>query len=537
VAAWTAHGSLHSRLRAAAAATYCPLIVAVAYYLGAEAAFYVGTLSDRIFAPFWPPNIVLLSALLLVPTRRWWIVIAAALPAHVIAEIGVGMPLHQNVIAFVTNCMVATLGAYGIRRFIGEPPWFITLRQAILYVLVAVIASPAVAGLGGALVRITGDGPLEDYWTYWAQWSAANALAAVTLGPILLTVIGGDARPSAFPGVRRIEGVLLLAGLTMACSVAFGPEREALPSGFLPALFYLPIPFIVWGAVRFGAVGASGAILVVTVVSIWRNLQGSTIFTSDSPEHNVFALQVFLTSLSVPALLLGAAIEELQRARSGMQELAGAILRTQDDERRRVSKELHDKVGQDLAAAHLAVARLEQDAPPACQLVVNEIGGILQHAMGEIRAVSYLLHPPLLDEAGLKLALKSYIGGLAKRSGVAVDLALSSDLERLPAEVEFILFRVIQDAVTNVHRHSGSGHAHIALTLERTAGEQTIVLTIEDIGEAADEPSSGRIAGPDELAGLGLAGMRERLRQIGGRITVESALGRTILTAIVPIVN
>jgi signal transduction histidine kinase len=249
----------------------------------------------------------------------------------------------------------------------------------------------------------------------------------------------------------------------------------------------------------------------------------------------VLALQVFLTSLSVPALLLGAAIEELQRARSGLQELAGSILRTQDDERRRVSRELHDKVGQDLAAAHLALARLDQLAPAACQPVVDEIEGSLQRAMGEIRAVSYLLHPPLLDEAGLKLALTSYVGGLAKRSGV--DLALSSELERLPAEVEFILFRIIQDAVTNIHRHSGSGQARIELTLQRAAGEQTIVLTIEDIGDVVDKQSSGRIAGPDELAGLGLAGMRERLRQIGGRINLESAVGRTILTAIVPIAS
>jgi signal transduction histidine kinase len=219
-----------------------------------------------------------------------------------------------------------------------------------------------------------------------------------------------------------------------------------------------------------------------------------------------------------------------------MQELAGSLLRIQDEERRRVSRALHDKVGQDLAAAHMAVARLEPDAPPASKPAIAELDAILQRTMSEIRAVSYLLHPPLLDEAGLKLALKSYIGGLARRSGVAVDLALSSELERLPAEVEFILFRVIQDAITNVHRHSGSGKARIELAPGRTTGEQEIVLTIEDIGDGVDAPApSTRIAGAQELAGPGVAGMRERLRQIGGRIEIKSAPGRTTLTATVPV--
>jgi signal transduction histidine kinase len=529
----TTHVSFQSRLQQVGTAVYAPLLVAVAYYLGAEAAFYIGTLSDRIFAPFWPPNIVLLCALLLVPERRWWVFILAVLPAHIVAEIGVGMPPPQYLIAFATNCMVAILSAFGIRRLVGEPPWFVSLRQAFLYVLIAVVASPAVSALGGAFVRIAGDGLLEDYWTYWTQWYNANALASATLGPVFLTWMGG-AGASALAGNRKVEAALLLFALATVCSVAFGAGPATLSSGFLPTLFYLPIPFIVWGAIRFGAVGASGTILIVTIVSIWQNLQGSTMFSADTPEQNVLALQVFLTALSVPALLLGAAIEELQRARNGMQELAGSLLRIQDEERRRVSRELHDKIGQDLAAAHLAVARLEGDIPSTCGPVVAELDGALQRAMRELRAVSYQLHPPLLDEAGLNLALKSYIGGLAKRSGVAVELELSTDLERLPADIEFILFRVIQDAVTNVHRHTGSRQARIELALERTRDEQKIVLTIEDVGDA-HAPVPERIAGPQELAGLGLAGMRERLRQIGGRVHVESAVGRTILTAFVPI--
>src|SRR5690242_7574463 len=126
------------------------LLLAVAYYLGAEAAFFVGTLSDKIFAPFWPPNIVLLCALLLSPTRRWWLFIVAVFPAHVIAEIGVGMGAQQLLVAFATNCAVAMVNAAALRRLTGGPPWFGSLRNACLYIAVTAVASPALVALGGA---------------------------------------------------------------------------------------------------------------------------------------------------------------------------------------------------------------------------------------------------------------------------------------------------------------------------------------------------------------------------------------------------
>src|SRR5262245_16620088 len=165
----------------------------------------------------------------------------AALPAHVIAETGVGMPPDQYVIAFVTNCMVAMLSAAGIRHFVGGPPWFVTLRQGFLYVAIAVFVSPALAAFGGALVRIAGGGAVTSYWTYWAQWFAANALPAVTLGPLFLIALGDGARASIFKGSRKLEAALLLLALIAACMIAFGIDPARLSTGFLPTLFYLPI--------------------------------------------------------------------------------------------------------------------------------------------------------------------------------------------------------------------------------------------------------------------------------------------------------
>src|SRR5262245_38023405 len=137
-----------------------PLVVAVIYYLGAEAAFAVGTLSDRIFAPFWPPNIVLFCTLLLVPKRQWWLYIAATFPAHAIAELAVGMPLAQLLVAFATNCAVAILNAVGVRWLLKHPPWFATLRSASIYILITAGIGPAIAAFGGAFVQILGGEPM-----------------------------------------------------------------------------------------------------------------------------------------------------------------------------------------------------------------------------------------------------------------------------------------------------------------------------------------------------------------------------------------
>ena len=136
-----------------------PFLVGLAYYLGAQFAFLIGTLSDQVFALFWPPNVILFCALLFRPRREWLALIAVAFVAHVIAEIGVGMPVPQLLVAFVTNCLVAVLNAYGVRRLLDPPPWLGTFQRMGLYILITAGISPAVAALGGAFVPILGGGP------------------------------------------------------------------------------------------------------------------------------------------------------------------------------------------------------------------------------------------------------------------------------------------------------------------------------------------------------------------------------------------
>jgi len=528
-------------LREATASLRGPALVALIYFLGAEAAFYIGTLSDRIFALFWPPNVVLFCALLIVPQRRWWLYIAAAFPAHVLAELGVGMPAPQLLVAFATNCMVALLNAYGVRRFVGDPPWFGTFQKASLYIVIAAGVGPALSALGGAFVPILGGGALSNYWIYWAHWYVANALPNLTIGPVfLIWFASGTSWSRWVPSRRHIEPLILAALLLGACMVV--PHIGGrLPSVFLPALLLSSLPFVLWAAVRYGEKGASGAILVVTVVLTWRTLHGSGLLFDADPERSVLALQLFLTGLSIPVLLLGALIDELRGTEQTLRELAISVVRAQDEERRRIARDLHDSTGQNLIAATLLLGRIEDALPAAAKPMLGQVEEALQQSIREVRTVSYLLHPPLLDEMGLAPALRGYVDGYMERSGIAVDLEIAPDIDRLPADTELAVFRVVQEALTNVSRHSRSPTAGIRLARKRASDGQTIVLTIEDAGRGI--PAIGNRRAPigrkvgSGYPGVGLASMRERLHQIGGRLEIDSALGRTVVKAIIPAPN
>jgi signal transduction histidine kinase len=513
------------------------ILVGLAYYLGAQAAFYIGTLSDKIFAPFWPPNINLFCALLLVPERRWWHFIAAAFPAHVAAELQVGMPAHQLLVAFVTNCMVALLNAFAVRRLLGDPPWFGSLRKTGLYVLVTAGVSPAVSALGGAFVPILGGGAADRYWEFWTYWYSGNALTSLTIGAAFLTWTSEGPRSSALTSRRRMaEAAVLMVLLVVACVVAFEVNAKSLGSSFLPAVFYAPLPFVLWATVRFGAKGASSAIMIVTIVLIWRMFQGSNLFVGSSdPEMNVLALQLFLIGLSAPVLLLGATIDELRHAEQVTRQLAGSILSVQDRERRRIARDLHDTTGQNLIVATLLVERLRKAVPDMERPTVQQLGDTIQQSMSEVRTLSYLLHPPLLDEAGLEAALHHYAEGFSQRSGLQVDLDVASDLERLPDNVELALFRVVQEALSNVTRHSGSPTAHIQLNRYWVDGRRYVRLAIRDNGNGRAVAGSRPAGSRRSHGGVGLASMRERLHQIGGQLELESTGGWTVVTALVPL--
>ena len=213
-------------------------------------------------------------------------------------------------------------------------------------------------------------------------------------------------------------------------------------------------------------------------------------------------------------------------------ELSARLLKLQDEERRRIARELHDGVGQLLALMSMNAATLSREQSNLSSdaaRCAEENSRLVEQVSAEIRTMSYLFHPPLLDELGLHSALKWYIDGLTERSKIAAKLELPADWERLPQDYELCLFRIAQECLTNIHRHSGSLTALVRLL--RSPGE--IKLEVSDEGRGLDQETQSKIAF-GETAGVGLRGMRERVRQLGGTVEIHSNGKGTTVIATVP---
>jgi len=216
-----------------------------------------------------------------------------------------------------------------------------------------------------------------------------------------------------------------------------------------------------------------------------------------------------------------------------LQILSQRLLRVQDEERRKMARDLHDSTGQTLAALKISIAFLQEECKQDRELmvIVSDVAELADKAIDDIRTMSYLLHPPLLDEVGFACAAEWYIEGFAKRSGISVMLDLASERERLPMNIEIALFRVLQECLTNVHRHSGASRASVSF--HRLP--QATILEVRDFGRGIAAERLDRLREASAETGVGLAGMRERLNELNGRLEIESDEQGTTMRATVPL--
>jgi len=223
---------------------------------------------------------------------------------------------------------------------------------------------------------------------------------------------------------------------------------------------------------------------------------------------------------------------QLELLNKELRRLSGSLIATQDEERRRIARELHDGLGQDLTVVKIMLQGVfrESNSPQSKQLAIEDIYKLIDGALQQVRSVSYLLHPPLLDEVGLRSALGWYLDGLSKRGGIEIAMETRpQDFPRLAPELETTLFRVIQEALTNVFRHSKASKASV--TLERK--ENDVFATVRDNGIGIlDEISEFR---PDSI-GVGIGGMRQRVKELGGQLVLRKADPGTIVDVVIPIV-
>jgi signal transduction histidine kinase len=241
--------------------------------------------------------------------------------------------------------------------------------------------------------------------------------------------------------------------------------------------------------------------------------------------------RTILDTLGSVADAIAQGIERI-RAEERLRQLSGQLLRSQDEERRSIARDLHDSTGQDLVALATMLGQLSGLTPSKerkKRLLISECNALAEKCIREVRTLSYMLHPPVLDHAGLEDAIRDYAKGFNNRTGIRVELELSPRVGRMAREIELALFRVVQESLTNIHRHSGSNRAKIRMY--RNSG---LKLEITDIGRGLSTSEQRGKEEPGFELGVGIPSMHERVKLIGGRLEIESTSHGTTVRVTIP---
>jgi len=294
---------------------WAAMLVCAACYAGATVGIsfrfpVIGT------AIFFPPYAILTASLLLSPPRRWWIYLLASTAGNFWPHYADGAPISFVLVAELANYARALVAACGIRRFGDANGRFDTLRGMAWFLFFAVVLAPALAAFIGAGAVMIHNGS-DTYWPAWRPWFLSNTLTGLTLLPIILTgVAEAKARRRSVSLPALLEG----GAITLAL-IAVGWLVLVRPSGLgtnLPIALYVPLPFLLWAAVRFGPRGTSASLLTVAVLVTWATTRGRGPFATESPDGDLLHLQLFLFVVAVPLLLLSALLEEQQRTRDAL---------------------------------------------------------------------------------------------------------------------------------------------------------------------------------------------------------------------------
>ncbi len=292
------------------------------YYLATRTAWLLCFPGSNV-SLFFFPHAVLVSVLLLVPTRLWWAFVLAAASSHFIATQQADWPPLYALQCEAFDALKAVLVAAGIRMFIRSPFRLISLREAIIFVLIAVAIVPFGTAFWGAAFTVSNHYGIH-YWVEWRNLGISNAVTAIVLVPVM--VIGADrlSRKGLKASPRRIaEACFLAVGLLAVGYIAFD-RSHAGPDTSVAGL-YAPIPLLIWAALSFGLGGISASMLVITVVAIWGTMRGHGPFLAQTPEENALALQLFLLTAATPLLLLAVAIDDERRSKEALRISEGRM--------------------------------------------------------------------------------------------------------------------------------------------------------------------------------------------------------------------
>jgi two-component system sensor histidine kinase UhpB len=483
------------------------LLVALAYYLGTRIGFMLNVPGEPI-AAFWPPNAILLASLLLAPRRAWGMFLLAVLPVHLLVQLRLGVPLATSVGWFLGNISEALLGAFCVTYFRKTKSLFDSVQGVIIFLIFGVLLAPLVTSfLDAGVVVMTQWG--RHYWILWVDRLFSNMLAELTLVPLIVVLAHSGLSALKTVPAKYFEAFLLAAGIASVSFIVFGGQTPLHRD--TPSLIYAPLPLLLWASVRFGLGGLSASLLAVVLISIWQVIHGRGPFTSASMDVNILSLQTMLCMITLPMMLLAAMLKERSAIEEWLRDGKTKLLEAQEQERRRIARELHDDVGQQLALVEMEVTQLHNEAEPPNKPVLEQLRDQVYEISRVTREISHGLHPFILEHLGLGPSLTKLCRDIGQEKSVQINLSIHDLPRSLPCDVSLCIYRVAQEALHNVAKHSHANTATVELEVENFM----LMLRIADDGVGFAVPD-------DSAPGLGLRGMEERLFSVGGTFKIHS---------------
>jgi signal transduction histidine kinase len=483
------------------------VLVAVGYFLGTQVGFALTPKSGPI-STFWPPNAILLAALLLVPRKRWWTLVLAVLPAHLLVQLPRGIPLGTSLGWFLGNTGEALLGAYLITEVQEAKVCFERVRGLLVFIAFGVVGAPLLTSfLDAGVVIATGLG--KDYWLLLTTRLLSNMLAQLTLVPVivLFSLYGVDWIRKATID-EYLEATLLLVSVFFVTAFAFGLRY----SGQVQVrYFYLLLPVLLWASLRFEFGGLSATLLAVSFLLAWGSIHGFGPFLSVSL-RNVMTLQVFLCAISLPFMFLGVVLSQQRVTEQSLRDSRLRLIDSQEKERRRIARELHDGVGQSLALLQIELSQLEVECDPPMQSKLEDLARKVSDVSNVTREISHGLHPSHLEYLGLSRSLDKLCREFAQDRLLDIEFVKGELPEHLDPEVSLSLYRVAQEALHNAAKYSRARHVEVRLRMK--AGRLWMEIVDDGVGLAARR---------NDQVGMGMESMRERMELVGGAISIESA--------------
>jgi len=519
-------------------------LTGLAYYVATEIAWALCFPNSKVSLLF-PPHAVLVVILLLVPARHWWAYTLATVLAHFVATQQAHWPVLYALHCEAFDAVQNVLAAAGIRLFIKSPLKGITLRDAMVFVLIAVIIVPFGTAFWGAAFTISNHfGTL--YWVEWRNLGISNGVTAVVLVPALLLAVnrlsgrGGRVTPA-----RMIEGSLLALGIVMVGTYVFaivpaGPETS-------PALLYAPIPLLIWAALRFGLSGISAAMLVVTFQAIWGAMHGRGPFLLQSPAENALALQMFLIVTGTPLMFLSVLLEDDRRSQQALREVEEDARRHREqiNQLSRVSllgemtASLAHELGQPLSAiitnanaGTRFIDRGKEDPKTLRDILVNVASDgrraheIIQNVRNTIKKGDAIRRRINLNE------LITNVAHVVRPDAVAysceVETSLAKDLPLIegdPVQIQQVLVNLVSNAF-DAMRQTPPSQRKVEISTAGN-GDGKVRLSVRDHGtgirtEVHEQLFDQFFTTKEQGLGMGLAIVRSIVESHGGEIQAEN---------------